>query len=392
MRKASRLLFEDFERCQNHRLKKVYEMGEKGSGQYLRDFECVAQLCQYIAQNGNVSDVLRVFQHTHELSLLVVVIYNATRWEGRFLTVKRFYEIRESLLSLEQLSLVSTLREKVPDFLRGAFFDRLKSYLRFLAEMNDVSLLFQSQKFPTGCLVPLCVFHLQNLFQSVDFYNPKHLSDFKLSFLNAIKEVFVATILEKCNSFLKAALFHPGIARFLPHFVSQKVLEECWDAVKADIETLEKDTVFPLTGLERYRTWLAEEPAESMPPVVIAELKLSGSFAGCDPLVFWKEVAVGQTNAKKFGGSAYLLPVASMVLALPAGESVDEFTFSSTQRTLTAARSTLSPTHLEQITVVRMFIRNFGWSPQDVALWLGKAREEHDKEQSEKKKERTQMK
>ena len=77
-----------------------------------------------------------------------------------------------------------------------------------------------------------------------------------------------------------------------------------------------------------------------------------------------------------------------MVLALPAGESVDEFTFSSTQRTLTAARNSLSPTHLEQITVVRMFIRNFGWSPQDLGVWLERARDEYDKEQSEKKKKK----
>jgi hypothetical protein len=101
MRKASKLLYEDYERCQNHRLKKIYEMGEKGSGQYLKDFNCIVELCQFIAGNGNVSDVLRVFQHTHELAGLVVVIFNAARWEGRFHTVKRFYEMRESLLSIE---------------------------------------------------------------------------------------------------------------------------------------------------------------------------------------------------------------------------------------------------------------------------------------------------
>jgi hypothetical protein len=137
-----------------------------------------------------------------------------------------------------------------------------------------------------------------------------------------------------------------------------------------DIGAITKERDFTDIALQKYKAWLSEGVPDSMPIVVIFQLKVSGSFAGVDPLMFWKEIAGDRTNANKFGGS-FLLPVASMVLALPAGESVDEFTFSSTQRTLTASRNSLSPTHLEQITVVRMFIRNFGWSPQDPAVWLG---------------------
>ena len=77
--------------------------------------------------------------------------------------------------------------------------------------------------------------------------------------------------------------------------------------------------------------------------------------------------------------------MASMVLAVPAGESVDEFTFSSTQRTFTVDRNSLSPSQLEQITVVRMFIRNFGWSPTDLAVWLAKARDEFEKQEKQLK-------
>jgi hypothetical protein len=178
------------------------------------------------------------------------------------------------------------------------------------------------------------------------------------------------------QQFFESALFHPGVGKFLPTFVSASILEECWEAVDLDIGAITKERDFPDIALQKYKAWLSEGVPDSMPSVVTAQLKVSGSFAGVDPLMFWKEIAGDRTNANKFGGS-FLLPVASMVLALPAGESVEEFTFSSTQRTLTALRNSLSPTHLEQITVVRMFIRNFGWSPQDLAVWLGRAREEY---------------
>ncbi len=386
MRAASRMLYEDFERCQNHRLKKIYEEGEKESGQYLKDFNCIAELCQFVGGNGNAADVLRVFQHTHTLSELSVVMFNATRWEGRFLTVKRFYELRESLVALEQLPLVVELRGNVPDFLKGPFFGRLKHYLFFLTEMNDVSLLYQSQKFPTGCLVPLSVHYLQKLFQpQIDAVVPKYLFDFKSSFLRAVEKIFVAAILGQSNNFLKAALFHPGIGKYLPTFVSEEVLADCWDAVEVDIGTISKERDFTDIALKKYRIWLQDNVPMPMPDIVIAHLKIGGSFAGIDPLAFWKEIANDRTNANVFGGS-FLLPVASMVLALPAGESVDEFTFSSTQRTLTVDRNSLSPTHLEQMTIVRMFIRNFGWSPKDLAVWLEKARHDFEEQETMRKK------
>ena len=71
-----------------------------------------------------------------------------------------------------------------------------------------------------------------------------------------------------------------------------------------------------------------------------------------------------------------LLPVASMLLALPAGESVDEFVFSSSGRTHTKDRNRMSPARLEQITVLVMFIRNFGWSLDKFHAWVVKALQE----------------
>ena len=74
-----------------------------------------------------------------------------------------------------------------------------------------------------------------------------------------------------------------------------------------------------------------------------------------------------------------------MLLATPAGESVDEFSFSSSQRTLSKERSSLLATNVEQITVVRMFIRSFGLTFKHVDDWMGKQLAEEAAEVSQKK-------
>ncbi len=383
---ASSELYEDFERCQNHRIKKVYELGEAHSGQYLRDFNCIVSLCSHAATNANVSDVMRTYQYIHDLSELHFVLYNETRWEGRFLTVDRFYALRESLVCFEQLPLVGELREKVSDFLRPAFFVRLNQYLLYLRDLNDVSLLYQTQKFPTGCLVPLCVRFLQMRMEpSPDDVVPKYLVDFKSSFADAIASVLVEPILGTCNGFLKAALFHPGIAPHLPSFVQESVLHECWNAIECDMETISsKNKKFGELALGGYREFLTMRRVDPLPDIVLSTMKDGGYYAGYRPLEFWQSIANHREGENEFGG-LYLVPVASMVLALPAGESVDEFTFSSAQRTLTKERNRLSPTHIEQITVVRMFIRNFGWTPAQLSTWIREAQTEHDRRVAQSK-------
>jgi hypothetical protein len=53
------------------------------------------------------------------------------------------------------------------------------------------------------------------------------------------------------------------------------------------------------------------------------------------------------------GAFAPLKSLAGMLLAAPAGESIDEFCFSSSQRTLSKDRNALSGPKVEQITVIR---------------------------------------
>jgi hypothetical protein len=117
-----------------------------------------------MSANCNIADDLHVYQFCNDLAELTVVLYNETRWEGRFLVLSRFLALGESLPILINSPCVLEQRRTVADFLTCTFFDRIRLYLPFLSKMNDVSLLYQTQKFPTGHLVPLCAFELLRLF------------------------------------------------------------------------------------------------------------------------------------------------------------------------------------------------------------------------------------
>ncbi len=75
---------------------------------------------------------------------------------------------------------------------------------------------------------------------------------------------------------------------------------------------------------------------------------------------------------------APLLDVAAMMLCHPAGESFDEFSFSSAGGTLTKLRNSMGPLRVEQCTVIRMYIRQFGWSLKQVQDYITMAIEKAD--------------
>ena len=93
----------------------------------------------------------------------------------------------------------------------------------------------------------------------------------------------------------------------------------------------------------------------------------NGKVVGVCALAFWAEVQkANATSDVKLKELQSLAPVAAMLLAQPAGESVDDVAFSSSGGTLTKERCNLNPSQVEMITVVRMYIRTFGWEPKEI--------------------------
>ena len=364
------LVGDDWQRCQNHLLKSVYELGESTSGQYLKDFTCMSTLAAHICSKGGVQRDMRVYQIVNDLSEYVMVTYNDTRWEGRYRLVSRFRDLQATLCGVfEGDPFLDQLRESVDDFLKASFFARCAAYVTVLERLNSVSLFYQHQSFPTGCFVPLLVQFMLCATISTQM-DPQFVIDFKTAFHNALKEK-MGWILTTPNNFLKAALMHPGVAKTLRGFVSKQVVEECTDSILSDACSLESadNDEFRKLAFKKYLEQLGD--VIQFPSIEVFPwhaLSARGESNGIDHLSFWR--AAGQNR----GPLSFLVGVAAMLLAMPAGESVDEVTFSSTGATMTKERNRLSLMNVEQITVIRMFLRRYKWNPSKLDVFVKHAR------------------
>ena len=203
---------------------------------------------------------------------------------------------------------------------------------------------------------------------------PQFETNFRASVHKAISDCLVAPITTRANAFAKAALFHPDICRLLQHgAVSETVFNACVDVVRKDIDSLsgQGSVASGMTNImfDGYLKECKKRPASVFPG--FDALKANGVYGQTDAMSFWK--GIGKEVGNPF---ASLIPVAAMLLALPAGESHDEFVFSCSGRIYSRDRNSMSPLRLEQVTVLVMFIRNFGWSQQQLMAWLTKAKAE----------------
>lgn len=402
---AGALMFgeDDMLKCQNHRLKKVYEVAESESGQFQKDLLAFAALASAAAMKGPTWSTLWRNQRLHSLPELATILYNDTRWEGRYLLLSRAIELQSAIVGNDDLLALDVVQEQlrsVPDYLSEDYFARLRAYIPLLSDLNDVSKLYQTQKFPTGCFVVLLSRWVELRAASRNAaMEPAYLSCFKSAFQRAIREFLVDPVISGPNLFLKAALMHPGVARATMSFVPKAIVLSTFDAIALEAAQLDdglKDedagsaqdmdededwdadsARFFSMALSVYRNKIVGKSVDLDPNFDWSQLRQDGTFDGFSHLGFWASVA--QRTAQESNRINPLLPVASMLLSVPAGEAIDEFTFSSTKRTLSQERNSLLGVTVEMITVVRMFIRTGGIHPDKLFEWIERAKEEGKK-------------
>lgn len=194
----------EMSRCQCHMLALCLSDIENLNLDFNSDTSVMSKFCAYVAVNGNVVSMLQNFQEVNGLSELHVLLECETRWNGLFFALERFCLLEESLKSLKALPVVTDLKDIVPDFLEGSFFLRLRGYQPYLAELHSVSVLYQTQKFPVGCFVPLMSIHLNCFFQHSNMDAP-FVASFKRSLLKAMQTRLSPTY-SSVNNFLKVWL------------------------------------------------------------------------------------------------------------------------------------------------------------------------------------------
>ncbi len=367
---------DDMNRCQNHMMKGAYEVLEKAAPEFKAAIDATAALFVSVSNSANVNKMLRAYQDVNEISTAALYVYNDTRWEGRLRLLECALKLRMSLPCLKEYATQQAIGQGCPDFLEDAFFQRLAVYHKHLKVVDNVSRLFQTQRFPTGHLVLLAYNELAKSFQQLPDLaaEPPMETRFRSALHAAIRDGLVAPITTRSNAFAKSAIFHPDICRLLQHgVVSEPVFNLCVAAVRNDIEALsgEKSVTTTMVNLifDMYLKMCKDRPAAAF--MGFDALKESGFYGQTDAMSYWR--GIGKDVGNPF---ASLIPIASMLLALPAGESHNEFVFSTSGRIFTRDRNAMSAMRLEQVTVLVMFIRNCGWSQEDLMKWFQKAKSE----------------
>jgi hypothetical protein len=165
--------------------------------------------------------------------------------------------------------------------------------------------------------------------------------------------------------FIRSGVLHPGVCYYLQkeEYVPADVFTQTVVDLKADIAALigsEENGAYRTAcfTLMEYLEWCKTLFSRDTEPVFggFPAVTKTGEICSIAALDFWHKVDSDANTIHL----ATLKPLASMVLVLPAGKSHDEFVFSTTGQIFSKDWNAMSAARLEQITVIVMFIQNFG--------------------------------
>lgn len=384
MQAAGAIMFNDGDQshCQNHGLNSVYKDLRDLDIAFSRDASALFHMISFVVGNSTINASLRIYQFTNELCALQLVMANDTRWDGELRAIERALELKDSLPVLTGIREYVKWSERVLDFLQASYFRRLQSYVPLLQLMRSASKLYQSQKYPTGCFVPLMVDELCRACIRLE-QEQEHVVELKDS-MRSVLQKRLSYILEPANGstnpFLMAAALHPGVwatlrvRKAVSEAVQQATIEgicvESKNVMGDDdahemIESVLTKGAYQNVVMELEKTINADDALNF--DVIVG----TGELCSVQHLKFWKSV-VDKVH-KKHMTLQLLVPTAAVLLALPASEAIDETVFSRTGRILSKHRTSLSDPNVERMTVIRMFVENSGLSIMQLNRWVKRA-------------------
>ncbi len=202
---------------------------------------------------------------------------------------------------------VVKMRETLNDFLDRSYFLRLRAYSSYLDLLNSASKLYQTQKFPVGCFVPLVTAHLIEAFQPSRM-DQSFLVDFKRSILRSLEKRMKPSLTAP-NNFLMAALLHPGVCSALISSggITKAVADAGFEELARQVEHLDKGAArFVTAALEYYRENL---PLAEAPSMDIPRLSQEGTFNSVNQRIGSWNVFVGwHLQPRSLGSLAEQLP------------------------------------------------------------------------------------
>jgi hypothetical protein len=292
---------------------------------------------------------------------LEMIAANLTRWEGRYKALERFIELIPALQRVLAKGYLKVIVEKAQksfpiDFLLDPFARRLKSYADLLSRFHKMSKAGQSQTEPTLACVPHWIWEMERLL-GPDEEDGSFLSTLKKDLFQACQDrmsVFVrleedvdGDITVVPNA-IKAALLHPRHSHEVQGRFSIVQLSAVTEAIVADTLTMfEKEA-------EAVRDAIESSMRTSFPALL--SLLKDGATTRRSALGWWQDL---KTDAPRHGNIfCNFFLSARIFLSMPAGGAPSECTFSATTDMVTKKRNRLGDDTLEQMTVVRHYVRS----------------------------------
>ena len=298
---------------------------------------------------------------------LELIAANITRWEGRYSALKRFLELRAALCKVHAkgifLPFMKQAEKSFPkDFLTEDFFRRLAGYQDLLKRFHAISKAAQSQTEPTLSCVAHWVWSMEAMLKSSESDSGiiKKLKEDLMRSSKKRMSVFVAIEVDASDEVsvmpnaVKAGLLDPRHSHEVQDRLTKKELVAVKDAIIAD--TLHLWTKEALHGA-------IEAAMQGAFESLMEKLKEASSYGG-SPLTWWCHLKNCGEEADVFKP---FFRSARVFLSMPAGGAPPESVFSATTDMVTKKRNCLGDDTLEQMTIVRHYLRSPQYKFDDLA-------------------------
>ena len=324
-----------------------------------KDLLVVGLLVAIVRATPNLRNEMSLAAEKSAIDDLELIAANITRWEGRFNALSRFLEMKEALIKMHHKKcfepFVDKSKNSFPaDFLQPPFIQRLNSYKDLLERFHLISIAGQSQSEPTLSCVAHWVWSMEEILT-------ENAAD--SSIMKSLKADLLHSWDRRMSVFVKIETDDDGEVSVLPNAIKAGILDarhsnEVQKRLSKDELVYVRDAIIDDTLTMCQKQSLHKPVRSAMEGSWEGLLSLlSGATAyegTC--LAWWRELK----NSGEEAASVYVHFFRSVriFLSMPAGSSPSECVFSSTTDMVTKKRNSLGDDTLEQMTIVRHFLRS----------------------------------
>jgi hypothetical protein len=356
----------DEEPCFHHTMKPMLddvvggaEGGERGTNAVAAlDLLAVGLLVAIVRPNAQLRNEIAHAAEKVGIESLEVIAANITRWEGRYSALKRFLQLQDALVKVHSKHFfdpyVLKAKNNFPDdFLKEPYFRRLSAYKELLEHFHKIAKAGQSQTEPTLSCVAHWAWKMEELLTA---------SEADSQVMKSLKEDLLRSYKKRMSVFVSIEQDESGEVLLMPNAIKAGLLDPrhshevqrrlSADELRAARDVIVTDTLLLYANESLHKA--IESAMEGAFEALMERLAGAAVYRG-SPLDWWRDLKNKQDEADVF---KHFFRAARIFLSMPAGGAPSESVFSATTDMVTKKRNCLGDDTLEQMTIVRHFVRS----------------------------------